>query len=41
MELDEVQSNRSELIGKIRESVRVMVDNVALLLRVLRYWMSI
>ncbi len=26
MELDEVQSNRSELIGKIRESVRVMVD---------------
>ena len=26
MELDDVQSNRSELIGKIRESVRVMVD---------------
>ena len=27
MELDEVQSNRSELIGKIRESVHAMVDD--------------
>ena len=31
MELDEVQSNRSELIGKIRESVRVMVDELGII----------
>jgi regulator of protease activity HflC (stomatin/prohibitin superfamily) len=27
MELDEVQANRAELIGKIREAVRMMVDD--------------
>ena len=27
MELDEVQSNRDDLIAKIREAVRVMVDD--------------